>query len=122
MNGVILDCDSLGPDSLDLSPLHNLPISWTLYPDCSDQQVAERITDADIVLTNKAMVSALAINQAPRLKLIALMATGTNQVDLEAARLQDVVVSNAIGYGTGSVVQHCWALILALTTKLESYH
>jgi len=122
MNGVILDCDSLGPDSLDLSPLHNLPISWTLYTDCSDQQVAERITDADIVLTNKAMVSALAINQAPRLKLIALMATGTNQVDLEAARLQDVVVSNAIGYGTGSVVQHCWALILALTTKLESYH
>ena len=72
MNGVILDCDSLGPDSLDLSPLHNLPISWTLYPDCSDQQVAERITDADIVLTNKAMVSASAINQAPRLKLFLL--------------------------------------------------
>ena len=65
MNGVILDCDSLGPDSLDLSPLHNLPISWTIYPDCLDQQVAERIVDADIVLTNKAVISALAIAQAP---------------------------------------------------------
>ena len=122
MNGVILDCDSLGPDSLDLSPLHNLPISWTIYPDCLDQQVAERIVDADIVLTNKAVISALAIAQAPRLKLIAVMATGTNQVDLEAATERGIVVSNAIGYGTGSVVQHCWALILALTTKLESYH
>jgi glycerate dehydrogenase len=122
MNGVILDCDSLGPDSLDLSPLHNLPISWTIYPDCLDQQVAERIVDADIVLTNKAVISALAIAQAPRLKLIAVMATGTNQVDLEAATERGIVVSNAIGYGTGSVVQHCWSLILALTTKLESYH
>ncbi len=122
MNGVILDCDSLGPDSLDLSPLHNLPISWTIYPDCLDQQVAERIVDADIVLTNKAVISALAIAQAPRLKLIAVMATGTNQVDLETATEREIVVSNAIGYGTGSVVQHCWSLILALTTKLESYH
>jgi glycerate dehydrogenase len=122
MNGVILDCDSLGPDSLDLSPLHNLPISWTIYPDCLNQQVAERIVDADIVLTNKAVISALAIAQAPRLKLIAVMATGTNQVDLEAATERGIVVSNAIGYGTGSVVQHCWSLILALTTKLESYH
>ena len=122
MNGVILDCDSLGPDSLDLSPLHNLPISWTIYPDCLDQQVAERIVDADIVLTNKAVISALAIAQAPRLKLIAVMATGTNQVDLETATEREIVVSNAIGYGIGSVVQHCWSLILALTTKLESYH
>lgn len=122
MNGVILDCDSLGPDSLDLSPLHNLPINWTIYPHCLDQQVAERIAGADIVLTNKALVSALAIAQAPRLKLIAVMATGTNQVDLEAATTAGIVVSNAIGYGTGSVVQHCWSLILALTTRLESYH
>ncbi len=122
MNGVILDCDSLGPDSLDLSPLRNLPIRWEIYPDCADKQVAERIVDADIVLTNKAMISALAIAQAPHLKLIAVMATGTNQVDIEAATAQGIVVSNAIGYGTGSVVQHCWSLILALTTKLESYH
>ena len=67
-------------------------------------------------------LDALAIAQAPRLKLIAVMATGTNQVDLETATEREIVVSNAIGYGTGSVVQHCWSLILALTTKLESYH
>ena len=122
MNGVILDCDSLGPDSLDLSPVYDLPVNWTSYRDCPDRQVAERIADADIVLTNKTMISASAIAHAPRLKLIAAMATGTNQIDLEAAAARGIVVSNAVGYCTGSVVQHCWALILALTTKLESYH
>lgn len=122
MNGVILDCDSLGPDSLDLSPLYDLPINWTSYQDCPDRQIAERIADADIVLTNKTAISASAIAQAPRLKLIAAMATGTNQIDLEAAAARGIVVSNAVAYCTGSVVQHCWGLILALTTKLESYH
>ena len=122
MNGVILDCDSLGPDSLDLGPLHDLPINWTLYPDSSDEQVAERIIDADIVLTNKALFSEADMSAAPRLKFIGVMATGTNHIALDAARQRDIVVSNAIGYCTGSVVQHVWSLILALTTNLLPYH
>ena len=122
MNGVILDCDSLGPDSLDLGPLHELPINWTLYPDSSDDQVAERIIDADIVLTNKAMFSEADMSAAPRLKFIGVMATGTHHIALEAARQRGIVVSNAIGYCTGSVVQHVWSLILALTTKLLPHH
>lgn len=122
MNGVILDYDSLGPDSLDLSPIYDLPVNWTSYRDCPQRQIAERIADADIVLTNKTLICASAIAQAPQLKFIAAMATGTNQIDLQAAAARGIVVSNAVGYCTGSVVQHCWALILALTTKLESYH
>ncbi|MGB1807447.1 MAG: D-2-hydroxyacid dehydrogenase [Porticoccaceae bacterium] len=121
MRGVILDCDSLGPDDLDFSALHNLPVTWTIYGNCPDSEVIERIGDAEIVMTNKTMVNALTLSQAPNLKLITLPATGTNVVDLEAAKKQGVVVSNAVNYGTASVVQHVWSLILALTTNLQSY-
>jgi glycerate dehydrogenase len=121
MKAVLLDCDSLGPDDLDLSALLALPVEWTIYPETSDREVCERITAADIVLTNKAQINALSLSQAPRLKMISIMATGTNAVDLQAAAKHQVAVCNAVKYGTGSVVQHVWALILALTTKLADY-
>ena len=121
MKAVLLDCDSLGPQDLDLSALLALPVDWTIYPDTSSREVAERIVDADIVLTNKAPITALSLSQASRLKMISIMATGTNAVDLQAAAEHNVAVSNAVKYGTGSVVQHVWAMILALTTKLADY-
>ena len=121
MRGVILDCDSLGPDDLDFSALYDLPVSWTIYGNCPASEVVERIGDAEIVMTNKTVVDAATLSQAPNLKLITLPATGTNVVDLVAASEQGVVVCNAVNYGTASVVQHVWALILALTTNLQSY-
>ena len=121
MRGVILDCDSLGPDDLDFSALYDLPVSWTVYGNCPASEVVERIGDAEIVMTNKTAVDAATLSQAPNLKLITLPATGTNVVDLVAASEQGVVVCNAVNYGTASVVQHVWALILALTTNLQSY-
>ncbi|MDC1477492.1 D-2-hydroxyacid dehydrogenase [Porticoccaceae bacterium] len=121
MRGVILDCDSLGPEDLDFSALYDLPIEWTVYANCPASQVAERIADADIIMTNKTVLNADALSQAPKLKLITLTATGTNVVDLAAAREQGITVCNAVNYGTASVVQHVWSLLLALTTKLQSY-
>ena len=121
MRGVILDCDSLGPDDLDFSTLYDLPVSWTVYGNCPASEVVERIGDAEIVMTNKTAVDAATLSQAPNLKLITLPATGTNVVDLVAASEQGVVVCNAVNYGTASVVQHVWVLILALTTNLQSY-
>jgi glycerate dehydrogenase len=121
MRGVILDCDSLGPDDLDFSALHNLPVTWTIYGNCPESEVIEYIGDAEIVMTNKTLVDAFTLAQAPNLKLITLPATGTNVVDLEAAKERGVVVCNAVDYGTASVVQHTWALILALTTNLQAY-
>jgi glycerate dehydrogenase len=121
MKAVLLDCDSLGPDDLDLSALLALPVDWTIYPETSDGEVCQRIVDADIVLTNKAPINALSLSQATRLKMISIMATGTNAVDLKAAAQHQVAVCNALKYGSGSVVQHVWALILALTTKLADY-
>lgn len=121
MEGVILDFDSVGPADLDLTKLYDLPVKWTIYPNCLPSQVAERITTADIVLINKAPILAPQIKSASQLKLISIFATGTNIIDLEAAREKNIVVSNAVGYGTGSVVQHVWSLILALTTNLDGY-
>lgn len=121
MQGVILDFDSVGPSDLDLSKLYDLPVKWKIYSHCSPEQVSERISDADIVLINKAPLLAPQIEQAKRLKLISIFATGTNIIDLKAARKRNIIVSNAVSYGTGSVVQHVWSLILSLTTKLDEY-
>jgi len=121
MEGVILDFDSVGPADLDLTKLYELPVKWTVYPNCLPSQVAERITTADIVLINKAPILAPQIKSASQLKLISIFATGTNIIDLDAAREKNIVISNAVGYGTGSVVQHVWSLILALTTNLDGY-
>ncbi len=121
MKGVILDCDSLGPRDLDLGPLLALPIDWTVYHETAPRQVGERIADADIVLTNKAPITALNLSQAPALKLISVLATGTNVIDLKAAAERGVAVCNGVKYSTGSVVQHVWALILALVTRLNDY-
>ncbi|KRO95164.1 MAG: glycerate dehydrogenase [SAR92 bacterium BACL26 MAG-121220-bin70] len=121
MKGVILDFDSIGPTDLDLTSLHQLPIQWTIYPDCKASQVADRIAHADIVLTNKTAIRASEMVEAKNLKLIALFATGTDIIDLAGASAKNIVVSNAIGYGTASVVQHVWSLILALTTNLNEH-
>ena len=121
MNGVILDLDSIGPTDLDLTPLYELPVQWTVYPDCKASQVSERISSADIVLTNKMAIRAPEMVQAKNLKFISLFATGTDVIDLTGASKKNIVVSNAIGYGTASVVQHVWSLILALTTNLKEH-
>ena len=118
MKGVILDFDTIGPDDLDTSILLSLPISWQIYGNTSFNEVNERIRYADVVLTNKVELSNENIKQAANLKLIGLFATGTNIIDLEAASDKNICVSNAVAYCTDSVVQHVWALILALTTRI----
>ncbi len=122
MKGVILDADSLGPDDVDLGPVTRLPVEWTLYGSSKREQVAERIADAAIVLTNKAPIGAAELVAAPGLRYIGVLATGTNVIDVAAASASNVLVSNVVGYGSASVVQHTWAFILALTTRLPDYN
>ena len=121
MKGVVLDFDTLGPQDLDTSALFNLPIEWEIYGNSSVSDVSGLIKNAHVVLTNKVVLTRENINHAKDLKFIGLFATGTNIIDLDAAAECGVSVSNAVGYGTRSVVQHTWALILALTTKLLGY-
>jgi len=123
LSGVILDRDSLHPDDLDLAPLLNISaINWRSYANTRPDETAARIANADIVLTNKVVLGETAINAAAQLKYIGILATGTNVVDHAAAQQRGITVNNCVGYGTASVVQHTWALILSLSTRLQNYN
>jgi glycerate dehydrogenase len=120
MKGVILDADSLGSQDVDLRPITDLPLSWTVYGNTEPTELVERIAGAEVVLTNKVLIGPADLT--PGLRYIGVLATGTNVVALDTANARGIVVTNVTGYGTGSVVQHTWSLILALTTRLADYN
>jgi len=120
MRGVFLDLETLGGD-LDLGQLEASLESWDFHQVTAPDEVAGRIAGAEVVVSNKVMVDAATIAASPTLRFIAIAATGTNNVDLDAARTAGVVVSNVTAYGTASVAQHVFSLILALTTRLFEY-
>ena len=122
MRGAFLDTDTIDRGDLELTPLSELAgIQWELYGTTAADSTANRIRDCDIVVSNKVMLGRAALAAAARLQLIVIAATGTNNVDLEVARERHIPVCNVRGYGTPSVVQHVYALILALTTRLPDY-
>ncbi|MEE4376848.1 MAG: 2-hydroxyacid dehydrogenase [Candidatus Competibacteraceae bacterium] len=122
MLGVFLDRASLDLNDLDLSALDNCLPTMRYYPKTSSVQVIERIAGATVVISNKVVLDAAALESAPELRLICVAATGTNNVDLEAATRLGITVCNCQGYGTPSVVQHVFSLTLALMTHLPDYH
>jgi glycerate dehydrogenase len=114
LKSVFLDYDTVSNGDLDLGPLRDAAGDLFLY-ESNDAQVAERLRDADVVLLNKLELTRALLTGAPRLKLVALAATGTNNIDLVAARERGIAVCNVRAYCTASVVQHVWGLILSLT-------
>ncbi len=94
----------------------------TFYPLTNNEQLIERIADAEAVLCNKALMSAEVIAAAPNLKYIGLFATGYNNIDLDAARAHGITVCNAGGYSTDAVAQHTFALILELASRVTEYN
>ncbi|TCK19182.1 glycerate dehydrogenase [Thiogranum longum] len=121
MHGVVLDVDSLHPPDLDLQPVCTQLVPCHLYPHTDAEQVQERITGAQVVITNKVALTADHIQSSPALKLICVAATGTNNIDLEAATRAGIQVCNARDYATASVVEHVFALLLTLTRRLDRY-
>jgi len=122
MRGVFLDTDTVDGGDLDLSPITDIAgINWSSHGTTSPAQLAERISDADIVISNKVVLDRENLQGTKALRLIVVAATGTNNVDLVTARERDITVCNVRGYGTPSVAQHVFALILALTTRLPEY-
>jgi glycerate dehydrogenase len=117
---VFLDYDTVSADDLDLSTLRAASGSLILY-DTDEALTAERIRDAEVVLLNKLELNRLLLFGAPNLKLIALAATGTNNIDLSAARERGIGVCNVRAYCTASVVQHVWGLILSLTQHVGEF-
>ena len=120
MKAVFLDYDTVSNGDLDASGLSAVVEDLVLY-ESDDAKTAERIRDAEIVLLNGTELSRESLRGAPNLKLVALAATGTDNVDLAAARDLGVAVCNVRGYCTSSVVQHVWGLILSLTQHLADY-
>lgn len=112
-NIVVLDGYALNPGDLDWEPLHALG-NVTVYDRTKEAEVASRAKDADIILTNKAIVNAATIAQLPKLTYIGVMATGYNIVDVKAASSRQIKVSNLPAYGTAAVAQLTFALILEL--------
>jgi glycerate dehydrogenase len=116
---VFLDGESLSAETRLRAPA--FPHRLTVHERSSAAEVAERIRDAEIVITNKVPVRADAIAAATRLRMIAVCATGTDMVDVKAARERGIIVSNVRDYATTTVPEHVFALIFALRRSLLAY-
>lgn len=117
MQITVLDGYALNPGDLDWQSLRELG-NLTVYDRTPEPEVLARAADAEILLTNKAIISAATIRQLPKLKYIGVMATGYNVVDVAAAKERGIVVTNVPAYGTASVAQFTFALILELCCQV----
>ncbi len=116
---VFLDSDTLSPDTQLRRP--SFPHAWISHPRTAPDEVADRIADADIVVVNKVKLTAPVLASAPRLRLIAVAATGTDNIDLSACKSQGILVSNVRNYAVHTVPEHTFALIFALRRSICAY-
>jgi glycerate dehydrogenase len=120
MKAAFLDTATLGND-VDLGPIERVTGGLVKYEATTPEQVAERIQGFDTVLVNKVVLGREHFEQSPELKTIAVVATGLNNIDLNAAKDHGIQVLNVTNYGRSTVAQHTMALILALATRLLDY-
>ncbi len=120
MQIVVLDARPLDAGDMDWSPLHSLG-AVTLHDNSSPQNVIERMSDAQAVFSNKVLINAAAMDAAPHLKFIGVLATGYNNVDVQAARQRGITVCNVPGYGTNFVAQTTIALLLELCHRVGAH-
>jgi len=119
MKAVFLDADSFA--DLDYSELERFFSELVVYKQTAKHETAHRIAGADVVFVNKVKLNAELLNTS-QVKLICIVATGTNNVDLDVASLRGIAVFNCQAYGVPSVVQHAFSLMLALHTNLLHYN
>lgn len=98
-----------------------LPLEWHEYETTSPEQVVARLKGAEVAISNKVPLRADRLAQLPKLRLIAISATGTNNVDLDYCRARGIAVCNVRGYSTHSVAEHTFALLLALRRNILRY-
>ncbi len=116
-----LDLASVDYNDLDLTPLQAAVPEWLWFDEIEPEQLAKVLSEVDVVVTNKVVLDKTLLQQAPQLKLICIAATGTNNIDLEAAHELGIPVCNVRAYATASVVQHVFSLLLSLTTHMNEY-
>jgi glycerate dehydrogenase len=120
MNIVVLDGYTLNPGDNPWAALARCG-ELTVYDRTPPDQVIGRAAEADIVLTNKTVLTAETIAALPRVRFIAVLATGYNVVDIDAARRREIPVSNVPHYGDRSVAQHTIALLLDLCHRVGDH-
>jgi glycerate dehydrogenase len=116
---VFLDRSTIGPGAK--MPTPDFDHDWQEYARCKPSQVGQRLAQAHIAITNKAPITAEILSKLPDLEMIAIAATGTNVVDLDACKSRGIVVSNIREYAKHSVPEHTFSLILALKRNLFEY-
>lgn len=117
MKTVVLDGFTLNSGDLSWEPLSHFG-ELKIYDRTAEPEIVERCRDAAIVITNKVPLTMETMRQLPQLKLISVLATGYNIVDVEAAKALGIPVCNVPAYGTASVAQHTFALLLELTNHV----
>ena len=120
MKITILDGYGLNPGDLSWTGFEKLG-ELTVFPRTSPSQLMERAKNSEVLITNKTVIDAKAIEALPELKYIGVLATGYNVVDVEAAAKHGITVTNIPAYSTMSVAQHVFALLLAVTDRAEHY-
>ena len=119
MKLVILERNSVGTD-VDVSCFEKFG-EVTCYPNTVAANTSERVKDADIILANKAPLNESTLKDAPTVKLICLLATGFDNVDLAYCKSRSIKVTNVVNYCTSTVAQHTLLLALALSEKIAFY-
>lgn len=120
LNIVFLDRCGI-PDTHQI-PRPNFPHRWIEYEKTAADETFERIKDADIVITSKVLLNRELLAQLPKLKLIAVTATGTNNIDMQAAKEFGITVKNVTGYSSVTVPEHVIGMIYTLKHSLIGYH
>jgi glycerate dehydrogenase len=118
---IVLDGYTLNPGDLSWAELHQLG-NVTVYDRTAPEDIVERIVEADIVLTNKTPISVDTIRKLDKLAYIGVLATGYNIVDTAATRERGILVTNVPTYGTPSVAQHVFALLLELCNRVQVHN
>ena len=120
MNIVILDGYTLNPGDQDWAPIEKLG-HVTIYDRSAREEIVERAGEAEVLLVNKVVLSGETLAQIPNVKYIGVMATGFNNIDIEAAGKQGITVTNVKAYGPASVAQQTFALLLAIVNRVETH-
>lgn len=119
MKLVVLERNSAGTD-IDVSCFEKFG-EVDYYPNTVAENTAQRVKDADIIMANKAPLNEATLKDAPNVKLICLLATGFDNVDLDYCKSRGIKVTNVVNYCTSTVAQHTLLLALALSEKLAFY-
>ncbi len=118
---VVLDGYTTNPGDLSWNKIKALGPT-TVYEHTMEEEILDRAAEAEILLVNKVPMKKATLSKLPHLKCICLLATGYNNIDTQTATEQGIVVCNAVGYGSASVAQHVFALLLTLTNQVYRHN